>query len=94
MRKDRWKKRRKKIRRKNRREEGERKPGTKQELECLFYEVLITCKRLFVIAELRNVLSSISKRPHVFESHWLRVILKCPFIQRTATQVDRRSVSF
>lgn len=55
-------------RKNNRREEGERKPGTKQKLEYLFYEVSLTCKGLFVIAELRNVFSDINRRPKHLES--------------------------
>lgn len=45
----------------NRREEGKRKPGIEQKLEYLFYEILITCKGLFVIADLRNI----NKRPNI-----------------------------
>lgn len=57
-----------KIRRKNmRQEESKRKPGTKQKLEYLFYEVLIICEGLYIIAELRNVLSYINKRPKCLE---------------------------
>lgn len=48
--------------------------GTRQELEFLFYEVLITCKGLFVIAAFRNLLSFISKRPTCLESLALSVI--------------------
>lgn len=40
----------------------------KQKLEYLFYEVLITCKELFVIAEFRNLLSYMNKRPNRLES--------------------------
>ena len=40
----------------------------KQKLRYLFYEGFITCKGLFVIAELRNVLSCINKRPPCLDS--------------------------
>lgn len=38
-----------------------------QKLEYLLYEVLITCKGLFVIAEFRNLLSYINQRPKRLE---------------------------
>jgi hypothetical protein len=47
----------------NRREGSKGKPETKQKLEYLLYEVLITHKGLFVIAEFRNLLPHINKRP-------------------------------
>lgn len=70
VRKDAYKRRPEKLgdQQNNRREESKRKPGTKQKLEYLFYEVLITCKGLFVIAEFRNLLSYINQRPNCLES--------------------------
>lgn len=44
------------------------KPEIEHKLGCLFYEVLITHKGLFVIVECRNLLSSINKRPKCLES--------------------------
>lgn len=58
-----------KIRRKTEKEKGRRvRESQEQKLEYLLYEVLITCKGLFVIAEFRNLLSYINQRPKRLES--------------------------
>ena len=57
-----------KIRRKTEQEKGRRvRESQEQKLEYLLYEVLITCKGLFVIAEFRNLLSYINQRPKRLE---------------------------
>lgn len=61
----------------NRRKRARESRERNKSWNILFYEVLITCKGLFVIAEFRNLLSCINRRPTCLESLAQSVFKMC-----------------